>query len=54
VSDERSDERTAPGPERAEAEAQRRFEHLTGMSADAARVWAAFHCGRRGAPDRDR
>jgi hypothetical protein len=47
VSDERSDQPEARGPERAEAEAQRRFQHLTGMSPEAARVWVAFQSGRR-------
>jgi hypothetical protein len=47
VSDEHVEDTGPHGTEQADDEARRRFQALTGMSADAARAWVSFHSGRR-------
>jgi hypothetical protein len=53
VSEDRTQDDEPRRTQSADDQAQRRFQHLTGMSADAARAWVAFSAGRnRPAPPR--
>jgi hypothetical protein len=46
MSDDHTSDADPRGTQQADDEAERRFRHLTGMSAEAARAWVAFSAGR--------